>query len=313
MEGLLKKDDEFVQPLLHIGYHKTGTTWLQRHIFGHSGAGFSQMPGAQRLIAVNAFDFRPRRIRNQMKRRIGQAQAQGLVPVLSSERLSGEPHFGGYDSEAIADRLATVFPNARILVVVREQTSMFLSIYKEYIRRGGAASLRQYLATPRDGYWLPQFRFEFLEYHRLIGYYQDLFGAERVMVLPYELLRAQPATFLGQIGEFVGVAAAHPQVRPANVSLSAFASGLKRHANRYFVLDGPVNPAPPFDFPTSNEMLERICRMLDAKLPVSLHDRQEYRWRRRAALEVGTRYAQSNTITAGLTGLDLRAFGYACE
>jgi len=313
MEGLLRKDDEFVRPLLHIGYHKTGTTWLQRHVFGDSGAGFSQMGGAQRLIAINAFDFRPRRIRKQMERRIGQAQAQGLVPVLSSERLSGEPHFGGYDSEVIADRLAAVFPNARILVIVREQTSMFLSIYKEYIRRGGAASLRQYLATPRDGYWLPQFRFEFLEYHRLIGYYQDLFGAESVMVLPYELLRAQPATFLRQIGEFVGVPAAQPQVRPVNVSLSAFALGLKRHANRYFVLDGPVNPAPPFDFPTSNEMLERICRMLDAKLPVSLHDRQEHRWRRRAALEVGTRYAQSNTITAGLTGLDLRAFRYACD
>ena len=313
MEGLLRKDDEFVRPLLHIGYHKTGTTWLQQHVFGDSGAGFSQMGGAQRLIAINAFDFRPRRIRKQMERRIGQAQAQGLVPVLSSERLSGEPHFGGYDSEVIADRLAAVFPNARILVIVREQTSMFLSIYKEYIRRGGAASLRQYLATPRDGYWLPQFRFEFLEYHRLIGYYQDLFGAESVMVLPYELLRAQPATFLRQIGEFVGVPAAQPQVRPVNVSLSAFALGLKRHANRYFVLDGPVNPAPPFDFPTSNEMLERICRMLDAKLPVSLHDRQEHRWRRRAALEVGTRYAQSNTITAGLTGLDLRAFRYACD
>lgn len=305
--------DEFMRPLLHIGYHKTGTTWLQRHVFGDPGSGFSQMGGAQRLIAVNAFDFRPKRIRKQMERKMGQAHSQGLLPVLSSERLSGEPHFGGYDSELIADRLAAVFPNARILIVVREQTSMFLSIYKEYIRRGGAASLRQYLATPTDGYWLPQFRFEFLEYHRLIGHYQDVFGAENVMVLPYELLRTQPDTFLGQIGEFVGVRPAHPWIRPVNVSLSAFALGLKRHANRYFVLDGPVNPAPPFDFPASNALLERLCRMLDAKLPIAVLDRQEHRWRLNAAREVGTRYAKSNALTAGLTGLDLRAFGYACE
>src|SRR5215204_551922 len=202
-----------MRPLLHIGYHKTGTTWLQRHVFGDYGTGFSQLGGAQRLIAVDPFDFRPKRIRKQMERKMGQAQAQGLVPVLSSERLSGEPHFGGYDSELIADRLATVFPNAKVLVIVREQTSMFLSIYKEYIRRGGAASLRQYLATPRDGYWLPQFRFEFLEYHRLITRYQDLFGAESVMVLPYELLRRQPTTFLGQIGEFVSVPPVAPHVR----------------------------------------------------------------------------------------------------
>jgi hypothetical protein len=271
------------------------------------------MGGAQRLIAVNAFDFRPKRIRKQMERQIGRAQAKGLVPVLSSERLSGEPQFGGYDSEIIADRLATVFPNARILVVLREQTSMFLSIYKEYIRRGGAASLRQYLATPRDGYWLPQFRFEFLEYHRLIRYYQDLFGAESVMVIPYELLRRQPDIFLRQIGEFVEVPAIQRQVRPVNVSLSAFALALKRHANRYFVLDGPVNPAPPFDFPASNEVLERMCRMLDTILPVALHDRHERRWRCQAAREVGTRYAESNAVTAELTGLDLRVFGYACQ
>jgi hypothetical protein len=302
-----------MRPLLHIGYHKTGTTWLQRYVFGDSETGFSQMGGAQRLIAVNAFDFRQRRIRKQMERQMGRAQGKGLVPVLSSERLSGEPQFGGYDSELIADRLATVFPNARILVVVREQTSMFLSIYKEYIRRGGAASLRQYLATPRDGYWLPQFRFAFLEYHRLIRYYQDLFGAESVLVIPYELLRTQPDTFLRQIGEFVDVPAIQRQVRPVNVSLSAFALALKRQANRYFVLDGPVNPAPPFDFPASNEVLERICRTLDTILPVALHDRHERRWRRHVAREVGTRYAESNAVTADLTGLDLRVFGYVCE
>ena len=302
-----------MRPLLHIGYHKTGTTWLQRHVFGDPGSGFSQIGGAQHLIAVNAFDFRPKRIRKQMGRKVVQAQAQGLVPVLSSERLSGEPHFGGYDSELIADRLAAVFPDARILVVVREQTSMFLSIYKEYIRRGGAASLRQYLSAPSDGYWLPQFRFEFLEYHRLIRYYQDLFGAENVMVLPYELLLTQPGTFLGQIGEFVRIQIVQPQIRSVNVSLSAFTLGLKRHLNRYLVLDGPVNPAPPFDFPASNALLERLCRLLDTKLPVAVHDRHEHRWRRHAAREVGSRYAQSNAVTSGLTGLDLRAFGYVCE
>jgi hypothetical protein len=302
-----------MRPLLHIGYHKTGTTWLQQNVFGDPMAGFSQMGGAQRLIAVNAFDFRPKRIRKQMERRIGQAQAQGLVAVLSSERLSGEPHFGGYDSELIANRLAAVFPNARILVVIREQTSMFLSIYKEYIRRGGAATLRQYLATPQDGYWLPQFRFEFLEYHRLIGYYQNLFGAESVMVLPYELLRGQPGAFLGRIGEFVSVPAAQPQVRPMNVSPSAFALALKRHANRLFVQDGPINPAPPFELPASSEILERICRGLDSHLPPAVRDRHERRWRRHATHEVGTRYAKSNALSAELTGLDLRALGYVCE
>jgi hypothetical protein len=301
-----------MQPLVHIGYHKTGTTWLQREVFSSSAAGFSQLGGAQRLIAVNAFSFKPRKVRKQMERRIGEVLDRGLTPVLSSERLSGAPHFGGYDSEIIADRLAAVFPNSRIMVVIREQKEMFLSIYKQYIRRGGAASLRQYLAAPRDGYWMPQFRFEYLEYHRLISRYQDLFGARNVLVLPYELLRSRPGDFLAKVSGFMDMPPAEPQNRPMNVSLSALSLSLRRHANRYVVLD-PVNPAPPFDFPRSHEILERSCRAVDAIAPKSLLERHERRWRHRAAREVGNRYSHSNARTAALTGLDLRTFGYDCD
>ena len=28
-------------PLIHIGYHKTGTSWLQKHVFLNEEAGFS--------------------------------------------------------------------------------------------------------------------------------------------------------------------------------------------------------------------------------------------------------------------------------
>ncbi len=301
-----------MRPLLHIGYHKTGTTWLQECVFQNAEAGFSQIPGAQRLIAVNPFDFDPRRVRRKLEPQMGEAQARNLVPVLSSERLSGDPYTGGYDSKTIADRLAAVFPNPRVLVVIREQTSMFVSIYKEYIMRGGGASFRQYVTPPEDGYWLPHFRFDFLEYHRLIGYYQDLFGDEAVLVLPYELLRTQPQTFLERLDEFVGVPATRSRSQPVRVSLSALALSLKRHANRYLVLD-PVNPAPPLAFRRSNQVLKRVFRAVDGKIPATLRDRHERRWRRYAEREIGTRYAKSNALTAKLSGHDLRALGYACE
>ena len=29
-----------LRPLVHIGYHKTGTTWLQNHLFARQDAGF---------------------------------------------------------------------------------------------------------------------------------------------------------------------------------------------------------------------------------------------------------------------------------
>jgi hypothetical protein len=319
-----RANDEFMQPLIHIGYHKTGTSWLQGSVFPNAEAGFSRVGGVRYFFGVNPFDFEPETVRKIFERKIKRTQSQGLVPVVSSERLSGNPHYGGYDSKIIADRLAAVFPNARVLVVIREQTSMLVSIYKQYILRGGAASFWQYVTPPPPSFRqhviqtpdrsarLPVFRFDYLEYHRLIGYYQHLFGPTNVLVLPYELLRTQPKTFLERIGGFVGAPAIRAEFQWMNVSPSALALSLKRQANRYFVRDA-VNLAAPFAFRDSNHVLKRVCLGVETKIPAALLDRYERRWRRFAEQEVGTRYAESNALTAKLTGIDLRALGYATK
>src|SRR5215217_1431938 len=206
-----------MRPLLHIGYHKTGTTWLQRQVFSNAEAGFSFVarPPALRsaFVVVDPFDFEPQIVRKNFEPKIWEAQEKDLVPVLSFERLSGSPYAGGYDSRPIADRLAAAFPDARIMLVIREQTRMLVSTYKQYIRKGGAASFRQYITMPTGAGRMPVFRFEFLEYHRLIGYYQRLFGPEDVLVLPYELLEGGPKAFLQRIGEFAGVPATRAEFR----------------------------------------------------------------------------------------------------
>lgn len=302
-----------MRPLLHIGYHKTGTSWLQQCVFSNPEAGFTKIAGLRTLARANPFAFEPEGIRAEVKRKIGRAQARDLIPVLSNERLSGHPHSGGYDSKIIADRLAAVFPNARVLVVIREQADMLTSIYKQYLKKGGAGSFRQYVTAPPDAGRMPLFRFDFLEYHRLVGYYQELFGATNVLVLPYELLATQPDVFLEQIGGFLGVPVTgrweHQRV---NVSPSALSLSLKRHAARWIVRTS-LNPSPPFEIYEANEALLRICYKLDAIVPAVLQARYERRWHRFAESEVDTRYGISNAITSKLTSIDLRAFGYVCE
>lgn len=302
-----------MRPLLHIGYHKTGTTWLQKRVFPDTEAGFSFVAGPRIVrsvfVAVNPFDFDPGAARKNFARGINEAEAQGLVPIFSHERLSGSPYAGGYDSRTNADRLAATFPEARILVVIREQASMLGSVYKQYLRWGGAASFDQYVTPPPGTGRLPVFRFDFLEYHRLIGYYQDLFGAENVLVLPYELLRVQPGEFLARIGNFLGTPVATPKGAMANISPSALSLSLKRQVNRYVVRDG-LNPAPPLEIGNSNRVLMKACRRIDERVPARLVDGYERRWRRHIQDKVGERYAKSNDITTRLIGIDLREFGY---
>lgn len=263
------------------------------------------------FIQANPFSFRSEVARKKFEPGIERALTRGLVPVVSHERLSGSPYAGGYDGGILADRLAAVFPEARVLVIIREQTAMTLSIYKMYVRMGGAASFEQFLSRSPGLARMPSFRFDFLEYYRLIGYYSKLFGPENLLVLPYELLRAEPVSFLQAICDFTGVEATASSFQLENVSPSALILSLKRHINKLMVRDG-LNPAPLLDLNIKNRTLSQMLGRIDGKLPVTFRERYEERWRLYAKDQIGERYAKSNTLTAKLTGLDLREFSYPC-
>lgn len=302
-----------MRPLLHIGYHKTGTTWLQKRLFPDAEAGFSFVADPMAVLfnffPVEPFSFRPEAARNRFEREILGAESQGLVPVISHERLSGSPYAGGHDSRAVADRLASVFPEARVLVAIREQKSVILSIYKQYVRWGGAASLEQFLDPPTGVNRIPVFRYGFYEYHHLIGYYKSIFGAENVLVLPYELLRASHEDFLGRMCKFLELPPVAPESDRDNISPSALALALKRQANRLLVRDA-LNPAPLLEYSKANKFLHKAARKVDSVASPKLRRKYEERWRRLIEEKVGNRYAESNSLTAELTSLDLRNFGY---
>lgn len=303
--------------LVHIGYHKTGTTLLQRRFFPRSAkTGFSLVAGVDALqpafVDKNPFSFDPEATRRSFEQSIVRAQKRGLVPVLSYERLSGSPHAGGYDAKLIADRLAATFPEARVLAVIRDQRAMLVSLYQVYLRMGGTASLVQYAdPPPQSSARAPLFRFDFLEYHRLIGYYHGLFGAENVLVLPYELLNERPSLFLKQIRDFAGAQVSGPfdKLGRVNASSSALTLRPKRQVNKW-VVRTPLNPSPVLPLRVDNESFRAALGKMDRKLPESWRLASNRPWHRLAEELIGERYNESNVRTAKLTKLDLCAFGY---
>src|SRR5687768_14246983 len=120
--------------LIHIGYHKTGSTWLQRHLF-NTGTGFStpvnKHVARQKIVEPNALDYDVETTRMFFESAFEVAIEHGQVPVISCERICGSPHGGGYDSKEIADRLFETFPKAKILIVIRQQQAMILSTYNQ--------------------------------------------------------------------------------------------------------------------------------------------------------------------------------------
>ena len=311
------------QQLIHIGYHKTASTWLQMQLFDNPDAGFVSPYSAadikRLLITRTPFDF-DLPASKAFFASFSQPRDDGLVPVISRERLSGAMASSGYDSREYANNLYRLFPGAKILIVIREQKDMLWSSYNQYIKSGcGPLKLRHYLGmfqnpvmTPK----LPVFGLPRFEYHLLIEYYQQLFGATNVLVLPYELFREDPACFVRQIADYCSAPlseealAALPFERRANRAMSALAVELKRIINRLFLRKFDLNPSVLLPLNIDHSRLKHRLMRLDERLPRQLKERWAQSSAETIATMVGNRYQQSNGITAALTGLDLSRYGY---
>src|SRR5205085_5787298 len=115
-----------------IGYAKTGTNWLQRHWWGNPATGYGWL-GKQgrdhpvrRLVLDRPLEFDAADVRRRIAPLVEAVEERGLLPVLSLERLAGHAFSGGHDSRQNADRIAEVYPDARVVVAVREQRSMIV-------------------------------------------------------------------------------------------------------------------------------------------------------------------------------------------
>jgi sulfotransferase family protein len=308
--------------LVHVGYHRTGSSWLQRNFFDETKTGFrwtgkeKDDDPVRRLITARWSEFNPEKLRRRFEYRFEKARLRELVPVVSFERLSGHPCSGGYDSAEIASRIHQVIPEGRILIVIREQESAISSNYKRYVRAGGTGSLAQFVFPPTSSNLrVPLFDFRHFEYHHLIRRYQKLFGADAVLVLPFEQFRADPRTFVTEIGRFAGrplsddVLDSLPYGLLMQRGLSQSEYVLLRQLNR--LVRSEVNPVPLIDLDRHSGLKSFAQhRAVETVLPSALARRSEESLRRELAAIADGRYAESNRFTAELTGLDLAHYGY---
>lgn len=196
--------------LAHIGYPKCGSTWLQTHLFPqlNGGEGYEK-PGGNLLYSppMNVFGSMERKYvypgHFDPTKAIERLKEQPLS-VISNEVWAGHPFSGGVHFREYAQRLKQIVPQAKILIVVREQRRMILSTYAHFVEKSShKASLRQFLAAPKQTH-VPSASPHYFCYHHLVREYRDLF--EHVLVLPFELLtKLGPSNFCSPIYEFLGL------------------------------------------------------------------------------------------------------------
>lgn len=306
-------------PLVHIGFHKTGSTWLQAELFHRDSQDFVPLSrdGHPKYLGshfirdeegylLSSFVIQSERIRGEVADLLEALGSDDRIPVVSNERLSGTPYSSAFDARLIADRIHAALPNARILIVVREQCSMILSTYLQYLQVGGVDRLSKFLDRRYDGHQ-PGFSPNTLKYDGLVAHYHNLFGRERILTLPYELLSRDPAALVARISRFVD--------RPlpfANEQLSKRHNVAKKDWVRrrlpevnFLARPSSVNAHSPLHVSGFNRAVDWTNRWITrfARVDDSSLKRQVREW-------VEDRYCASNRALSELMGEDLSQYGY---
>lgn len=294
--------------LIHTGYHKTGSTFLQDLIFPSEEYGLTSPWSVndyfENIISPNPFTFSVDQTRSFFNPGIQSAWDKSLVPVLSCEAFSGDPWKrgcnSGFNNKLVADRLAAAFPEGKILIVIREQTSMILSLYRHSIRSFWSMAIEDYLAQSAETkgihYFHPLFRLEYLEYNWLIAHYQKLFGKENVLVLPYEELRLANSGFLKKLSNLAEVDLPENLAQTTvNQGYSGFSVALKRWTNRLAPVCADPNATAYQRF--NNSLFHHINKLA----PKWLGEIFDNRLRDAIEAQVKDHYTESNHVTTNTT------------
>lgn len=211
--------------LIHVGYPKAGSTFLQewfaRHPelrFAPTGLGgfqdvyaLSQVSGRSWRYYVTSFEGLSSPYTGTGGSSFEEGGKRGGLP----ERIK--------DAQAeVCGVLKTLYPGSRILVVTRGFRDIALSGYSRYVSAGGVLHLEEMFRYFVDR--LGEDVHDQYDFDYLIGLYAEAFGRERVIVLPYELLRDDQPRFVRVLEERLGLE--HVEIDPGRVNASLSAEEL---------------------------------------------------------------------------------------
>ncbi|HEV2814494.1 MAG TPA: hypothetical protein VGW10_14660 [Solirubrobacteraceae bacterium] len=188
--------------LIHIGFPKAGSTalaaWFDAHPqMTHAPNGLGGFYSAFALAAYAAGSG-PEPLWHVTS---GESLS---FPRLSDAAPARDPSRPARDRsltdsrERVCRMLRALTGEATILIVTRGFRTAMLSGYSQYLKGGGrdrATELRPDPAVIAEA----------LDYDAVVALYEEAFGRERVIVLPFELLREDPAAFVGALEARLGL------------------------------------------------------------------------------------------------------------
>ena len=300
--------------LVHIGYHKTGSTYWQKKVFSTNEVNFIERSLVrEHILAPTAYEFSSNSLNQWLKSQLVDNQ----LNVISEEELSGNIHTAG-NGRSITyetiERLSSIdAADVKILIFVRNQVDMIDSCYRQYVKRGGCFSFEKYVLSETMGgerHRFPGFSMAHFLYDDVIEHCFNRFGKNNVLVFSYEDFCSSPSRIVSEISSeikselFIEKSANRTRV---NQSLSNFTVLLSRLTNRLFSKD-PISRNAIFSLNILQPYLCKFYQYLDNILPRKLTT-NHYVTNDKIKI-INKYYSESNIATQELTGIDLQKLKY---
>ena len=179
---------------IHIGYHKTASSYLQLNYFKR----IDQICVLNEDISIlqkklwfyNNFvksskeNFNKELIIKKIKDALSISKNMNIrnsINCISDENLSGDIYTGN-NSKLLMNRIHLIFGETKILIVLRNQIDWLLSAYGNFVLHKGKLSFKKWFN------FYGELLCEKLTFSNLISEYINLFGQKNINVLTYENL-----------------------------------------------------------------------------------------------------------------------------
>jgi hypothetical protein len=233
--------------VLHIGFSKCASTYLRALFRAHPGV---------HLVFKSGF-FVP-----FLAGRMTFADYQALFPgsagrvhVESDEHLTlpgFHPELGVRTTNLaefaqVADKIREYLPTVRIIMVIRNQASLIVSRYSEYLIGGGSLGFPEFTSKLMGNQDAGNAHYQNY-YSSIIRILEDRFPKPHVLVLMQETMREDEARTVRLISDFIGLSETlTPErgLRAERRSLSRGGMALLRWLNRRMVKRPSMASAPP--------------------------------------------------------------------
>jgi len=197
---------------IHVGLPKTASTYLQNNVFPRlNNVAYIGRPYTQENYAFNTLQYADNSlyassaIQKEFDK-IENEMAKGNPLLISDELFSGFALYNFINRGMIAERLSEIVPHAEIILFLRGQVHLILSLYNQFVKMGWVDNhlnesflyrpgkgfpLEEWIEGKRDWnfnnrfiYHRSAFTPEHFRYSNLHSLYNDLF--EKVHVFLYE-------------------------------------------------------------------------------------------------------------------------------